>query len=73
MSGKLTTLIRNRNECKRLIVTAHRKEPDTRYEQRVENNIKKGHRDIGCEGEHWIEMTQDSMLWRTLVLNFRDH
>jgi hypothetical protein len=45
-----------------------------RPRRRWENNIKTDLRELGCDGEDWSQLAQDSVQWKALVnmvLKFR--
>jgi hypothetical protein len=51
------------------------KRPVGRPRRRWEDNIKADFQVVGCGGTDWIELTQDTDKWRTLVIavmNLRD-
>jgi hypothetical protein len=43
------------------------KRPLGRTRRRWQDNIKMDLREVGCRGMNWIQLTQDSNRWRTLV------
>jgi hypothetical protein len=50
-----------------LVGRSEGKRPLGRPSRRWEDNIKMDLRDIGIDGENWIRLAQDRVLWRAFV------
>jgi hypothetical protein len=63
-----------RNACRMLVKKPEEKSPLEKPRRRWVDNIKIDLREIGWDGVHWFDMTQDRDQWRALenkVLNHR--
>jgi hypothetical protein len=62
------------NAYKILVGISDRKRPLERPRRRWKDNIIMNIREIGCGGEDWMHLAQDTDQWRALVntvINFR--
>jgi hypothetical protein len=49
--------------CEKLYKSIDKKPETDGPRRRWEDNIKVGHKEVGCEGAHWIHVVHNSVLW----------
>jgi hypothetical protein len=67
-AGHVVRMGETRNAYKILVGKHERKSPIGRPRLRSEDNVEIGLREIGLEGEHWINLAHDRDWWRALVI-----
>jgi hypothetical protein len=73
-AGHVARIREKKNACKIIVGKLEGKRPLGRPRRRWVDNIKMDLREIGLDGEDWIDMAQDRDQWRALVntvLNLR--
>jgi hypothetical protein len=66
-AGHAARMVEGRGAYRVLIERPEGKRPLGRSRRRWEDNIKMDIREIGIEGENWIQLAQDRVKWRVFV------
>ena len=66
-AGHVARIVEGRGVYRVLVGNPGGKRPLGKARRRWEDNIKMNLQEVGCGGMDWIELAQDSDMWRALV------